>query len=186
VARRKQSITQRSFTLGEISADFLEGDDLEARQNSLRSAKNIRITASRTPKGRPGLVYRSTVATAEDVVEIRPATGLVFGLVVKDASLEIINSSAAVVQTFGSVPWSDASEVWIEAFRERTVIGGPTFLYILTYNGSWSFAPFAFQTVAGGEVAQPYWPYRTDVTSRPPAVTGAITLTSSPALWPTA
>lgn len=183
MARRKQSITQRSFTLGEISADFLEGDDLEARQNSLRSAKNIRITASRTPKGRPGLVYRSTVATAEDVVEIRPATGLVFGLVVKDASLEIINSSAAVVQTFGSVPWSDASEVWIEAFRERTVIGGPTFLYILTYNGSWSFAPFAFQTVAGGEVAQPYWPYRTDVTIRPSAVTGAITLTSSAALW---
>lgn len=183
MARRKQAITQRSFTLGEISKDFLEGDDLEARQNSLRGAMNVRITTSRTPKGRPGLVHRSVVATAEDVVEIRPATGLVFGLVVKDGSLDIIDSTAAVVQTFGSVPWTDASDVWIEAFRERTVIGGPTFLYVLTYNGTWSFAPYVFQTVAGGELAQPYWPYRTDVTIRPSAVTGAITLTASAALW---
>ena len=34
----KRTITQRSFALGEIIGDFLEGDDLEVRQNSMREA----------------------------------------------------------------------------------------------------------------------------------------------------
>lgn len=183
MARRRQTVTQRSFALGELIDSFLEGDDLEARRASVRSCTNIRVTSARTAKARPGTLYRASVPTAEDVVEIRPANDVVFGLVVKDNALDIINSSGVVVQSFGSVPWVDASDVWIEPFRERTILGGSTFLYVLTYSGSWSLTAFSFQTVAGGELAQPYWPYRTDVTIRPSAVTGAITLTASAALW---
>lgn len=111
MARRKQAITQRDFSLGVLNEDFLEGDDLEARQKSMRGGLNIRVTSSRTPKGSAGLFYRSNLGTAEDVIEIRPATGLVFGLIVKDTSLDIIDANANVVQTFASVPWSDASGV---------------------------------------------------------------------------
>lgn len=184
VVSRKQAFTQRDFSLGVLNEDFLEGDDLEARQKSMRSGLNIRITSSRTPKGRPGLFYRSDIGTAEDVIEIRPATGMAFGLVIKDTSLDIIDAGANVVQTFASVPWTDATGVWVESFRERTVIGSAGFLYILTYTaGAWSLTPWTFQTIAGGEMAQPYWAYRQDVTIRPSAVTGNITLTASGALW---
>lgn len=184
MARRKQAITQRDFTLGVLNEDFLEGDDLEARQRSMRGGLNVRITSSRTPKGRAGTFYRASVGTAEDVIEIRPATSLAFGLIVKDTSLDIIDQNANVVQTFASVPWSDASGVWVESFRERTVIGGETFLYVLTYTaGTWALAPWTFQTIAGGEIAQPYWAYRTDRTIQPSAVTGNITVTASGSLW---
>ena len=184
MARRKQAITQRDFSLGVLNEDFLEGDDLEARQKSMRGGLNIRVTSSRTPKGRAGLFYRSNLGTAEDVIEIRPATGLVFGLIVKDTSLDIIDANANVVQTFASVPWSDASGVWVESFRERTVIGAETFLYVLTYTaGTWSLTSWVFETGAGGEIAQPYWVYRNDVTIRPSAVTGNITVTASGPVW---
>lgn len=175
----KKTITQRSFALGEIIDDFLEGDDLEARQSSLRDGLNIRITAARTAKARHGTFYRKSVSTAEDVIEIRPATDSVFGLILNDASLVIIDESATTVHTINSVPWSDASTVWVEPFRERTVIGGPFGLYVLTYTGSWSLAPMTFATTAGNGLAQPYWAYRTDITMRPSATTGNITLTAS-------
>ena len=146
----------------------------------MRGGLNIRVTSFRTPKGRAGLFYRSNLGTAEDVIEIRPGTGLVFGLIVKDTSLDIIDANANVVQTFASVPWSDASGVWVESFRERTVIGAETFLYVLTYTaGTWSLTSWVFETGAGGEIAQPYWVYRNDVTIRPSAVTGNITVTAS-------
>lgn len=184
MARVKDTVTQRNFALGELMESFLEGDDLEAKQASMRGALNVKITNSRTPAARPGMVWKKAVPTAEDVVEIRPGNGLVFGLIVRDASLEIIDASAVVVHNINSVPWTDAATVWIEPFRERTVIGGPFGLYTLTYSGgSWSLAAFVFTQTAGGELAQPYWPYRTDITLLPSATTGAITLTTSGAFW---
>ena len=186
VARLKSTITQRNFSLGEIIEDFLEADDTDARRSSLRDGLNIRVTNARTAKGRPGMFYRRTLTTAQDAFEIRPGTGLVYGLIVNNASLEIIDANMTLVTTFSSVPWTDASTVWVEPFRERTVIGCPNGIYVLTYSGSWSFAPMAFETTAGGEIAQPYWAYRTDVTIQPSAVTGAITITASGAVWSSA
>lgn len=184
MARLKGTQTQRSFALGEILDSFLESDDLDARKNSMRRARNVRITSSRTPAGRYGTFWRADIGTAEDVIEIRPEDGTVFGLVLEDNAIKIIDESAAVVHTVGSVPWTDSSVVWVEPFRERTIIGGPTFLKVLTYSsGSWSFGDLTFPDLPGGERAQPYWAYRTDVTVQPSALTGSITLTASGALW---
>lgn len=179
----KKTITQRSFALGEINDDFLEADDLEARQGSVRTGLNVRITNARTAKARHGTFYRKTVSTAEDVIEIRPTTDLVFGLILNDTSLVIIDSTAATVHTINSVPWTDASTVWVEPFRERTVFGGPFGIYTLTYDGSWSLAAMTFATTAGNSLAQPYWAYRKDITMRPSAATGNITVTASAAFW---
>lgn len=183
MARLKQAFTQRNFALGEILEDFLEGDDLEARQASMRKASNVRVTNARTVKARHGTIYRRNVGTAEDVIEVRPASGIAFGLILKDDALEIIDETSTLVQTISSVPWTDSETVWIEPFRDRTVIGGPFGLYVLTYTGTFALAAMTFALTSGAEIAQPYWAYRTDVTIQPSAVTGAITLTASGALW---
>ncbi len=184
VARVKRTLTQRNFTLGELKEDFLEGDDLEARQQAMRSGLNTRITTARSVKARGGTRWRRTLGTANDVVEIRPGPGLIFGLIVNNTSLDIIDENADIVHSEASVPWSDATSVWIEPFREQTVIGGPWGLYILTYgSGLWSFDPFAYELAAGGEKAQPYWAFIKDATIQPSAQTGYVTITASLPIW---
>lgn len=184
MARTKRTITQRNFTLGELREDFLEGDDLEARAAAVRGGLNTRITTARTIKTRDGTRYRRTLGTANDVLEVRPGPGLIFGLVINDASLEIIDSDAGIVHTEASVPWTDASDVWVEPFREQTVIGGSWGLYVLTYDaGTWSLDPYAFDEVSGAELAQPYWSFEKDVTITPSARSGSITVTASQNVW---
>lgn len=184
MARVKRTITQRDFSRMEVREDFLEGDDLELRAQSLMSAQNMRALASRGAEVRPGTFYSRTLSTARDVVEIRPASGLTYGLLVNDTSLEILDVSEKVVATLSPVPWADASTVWVEGFRSKTVIGGAWGLYVLTYDaGSWSLAPFAFEPSAGGELAQPYWAFEQEITVQPSALTGTITLTASSGIW---
>lgn len=180
----KQTVTQRSFLLGEMREEFLEADDLEARGQSLRRGENIRITAARTISGRPGTRHRRTVGAAYDLVELRPETGLEFGLLVNDSSLEIITSDGSLVQTISPVPWTSGSEVWVEPFREDTVIGGAWGLKTLTYaGGAWTFTDFSFADTTDSGLAQPYWSFYDDVQIQPSATSGAITVTASSAVW---
>jgi hypothetical protein len=179
----KRTITQRSFLLGELREDFLEAKDLDLRLQSVRKGLNARISATRTIKARPGSLNMRTLTTARDVVELRPQTDLVFGLIVNDTSLEIIDEDARIIQTIGSVAWTDASTVWVEPFREITVIGCPQGLYMLLYTGTWSLTAFVFADATGGEIAQPYWSFRGDVQVTPSATSGNITLTATQGIW---
>jgi hypothetical protein len=164
--------------------DFLEADDLEARQQSLRKAENLRITAARTVTARPGTRYRRTLGTAYDLVSLRPEDGSEFGLLVNDTSLEILDSSGAVVSTITPVPWTDASQVWVEPFRDETVLGGAWGMNLLTYDaGLWSMGDFAFADSTDGGLAQPYWAFYDSVRIRPSAISGAITVTADAPIW---
>lgn len=184
MARVKRTVTQRDMSLMEVREDFLEADDLEMRLQSLRRAKNVRPLATRVVEVRPGSFYRRALSDADDVIEIRPESGLSFGLIVNDTSLEILDPRARIIHTESSVPWSDATEVWVEPFRDKTIIGGAWGLYTLTYDeGAWTFAPLSFDEGVGGEVQQPYWSFRGDVTVQASAVTGTITLTASLPIW---
>jgi len=180
----KQIVTQRSFVLGEMREEFLEADDLEIRQQSLRRAENVRITAARTPAARPGTRYRRTVGTAADVISLRPESGLEFGLLVSDDALEIINSDGSLQATISPVPWVSAEDVWVEPFSEDTVIGGAWGLKILTYAvGNWSMSDFAFADTTDSAIAQPYWAFYEDVQIQPSATSGAITVTATKPIW---
>jgi hypothetical protein len=120
-----------------------------------------------------------TLGTAGDLVELRPASGEVFGLIVNDTSLQIIDNAANLIQTISGVAWSDASTVWVEPFREQTVIGCPEGLFVLAYDGTWTLAAFVFAEAAGTEVAQPYWSFRGDTQIRPSGLTGSVTVTAT-------
>lgn len=182
---RKRTITQRSFIYGEIREDFLEADDLELRGASVRGGLNCRITAARTLEARPGFaLMRQMDSTTRDVIEIQPETGLLYGIVITDTALQIIDNTARLVKTISPVPWFDASTVWVEPFRERTVIGGIWGMRILNYlDGAWSLDDFQWAGAAGNELAQAYWSFRGDVQITPSALTGSITITATQALW---
>jgi hypothetical protein len=169
--------------MGEMREEFLEADDLEVRQQSLRLARNVRITSARTLAARPGTIHRRTVGTAYDLVPLRPGAGLEFGLLVNDDSLEIIATDGSLLQTISPVPWTDGSEVWVEPFREDTVIGGAWGLKILNYaSGTWSMTDFTFADTTDSGIAQPYWAFYEDVRIQPSAATGAVTITASSAI----
>lgn len=180
----KTTVTQRSFLFGEMREDFLEADDLEARQQSLRRALNIRITAARTIIGRPGMSYRRTVGMANDLISLRPTAGLEFGLLVNDDSLEIISTDGNLLQTIMPVAWTSAEDVWVEPFREETVIGGAWGINILRYDaGIWSLEEFTFAETTDSGVAQPYWAFYNDVQIQPSAALGAVTITATAGIW---
>ncbi|PZQ99208.1 MAG: hypothetical protein DI533_00425 [Cereibacter sphaeroides] len=181
----KRTITQRNFSLGELREDFLEADDLDMRAGSVRGGENCRVTATRALTARPGLAFMREMTTGtQDLIELRPETGAFFGLVINDASLQIINSEARLITTIFPVPWTDGSAVWVEPFRERTVLGGAWGMRILNYfDGTWSLDPFSFAEAAGSEIAQPYWSFRGDVQIQPSALGGTVTITATLPIW---
>lgn len=184
MARTKRTVTQRSFMLGECREDLLEGDDLEIRQNSCWKASNVRVAATRIMVARPGFRYVRTLGAAHDLIELRPSTGEVFGLIVNDTSLQIILPTGTISTTLSSVPWTDASTVWVEPYSDETVIGGPFGLYVLSVsNNVWSLAPFTFDDAPSGQLAQPYWAYTDNVSIQPSATDGEITVTASSPVW---
>lgn len=177
---------QRDFTYMEVREDLLERDDTDIRKGSLQSALNMRGLATGAAEARPGLLYRRTLLEADNVYEISPTTGQRFGLVIRSASLEIIDENANRVKEFDTVPWTSAGgTIWVSPFREKVILGnGKEGIWELCYNGGdWKLNNFTFEPAPGGELAQPYWAYEQNVTIRPSAETGSITVTASDPIW---
>ncbi len=190
----KQALTQRSFILGQPREEFLEAADIDLTDNSLRVAENVRIKATRTIAQRPGTervaqyAPSATLTTPKTAHEIRPADGLVYGL-------EITFTSAVVVDADGATVWSaslpggtmsslEVASLWVAPFGYETIIGTGSRMLMLTYNGTtFSIAAFTFDVGPGASLAQPYWSYVSGVTLTPSALTGAITVTASAALF---
>lgn len=179
----KATITQRGFSLGETRPGFLEAKDLEIRAKSVRGGKNCKVTATQTMRKRGGTWFVAETDAA-DLVEIRPVSGLVFGLLISDGAFRVIDQTGHVIYENLSAPWGAASSVWVEPFRDETLIGSAIGLHSLTYdNGVWSLAPFQFDAAPGGTIAQPYWAFEKDITVRPSGRTGSVTLTASRAIF---
>ena len=185
MARVKTTLMQRDFSLMAVRSDFLEADDLEARQASLKSALNVRALATRAIENRPGTFYgRELASTARKIKEIRPAAGIIYAIIIGDDRLQVVDDSADEVYLNSSVPWTDGAGVWVESFRSTTVIGGDFGLYTLEYDdGSWTFSEFAFSDGPGGELLQPYWSFHSGTTIQPSDVTGTVTVTASGFFW---
>lgn len=185
MAKSKKTVMQRAFTFMELREDFLERDDVEVRGQSLKGARNMKALQTGAAEARPGLEFVRTLSDADDIIEIRPATGLKFGMVIDDNSLEIIDGNGDIVFSVTSVPWSDAQNVWINRFRQKTIFGSETGgIYVLSYSsGVWAFEAFAFADASGGELSQAYWAFEDTATIQPSALNGSVTVTSTKAIW---
>lgn len=181
MARIKQSVVQRDFSIMEIREDFLDADGEEMRARSLRGAQNLRSMTTRVAQARPGSVYLRNFPGAVSATEIRPADGLTFGVVIRSGGLTIVNEAGATVRVFDRSAWGDGTTIWVTPSRERTFIGHPIDgIHVLTYgDGNWTLAPWQFSTAEGGEIAQPYWAFHRNAGIRPSGRTGSITITAS-------
>lgn len=183
MARRKQTLTQRSFALMEVREDALELDGEELRAKSVQGALNMRALVTGAMEARPGLVFDGFVGS-ERAYEVEPVPGVRFMLYVKNTSLELIPEDTGTYANITSgIPWSDADTVWVEPFRKRVVVGSDAGIVLLTYDAdatTWSLSDWEFGGAAGGELAQPYWAYEPEITITPSALTGSsITVTAS-------
>lgn len=177
----KQTITQRSFIIGEPREEFLEADDLDLRLASLRRAENVRIKATRTIDQKLGSWFRRLLASDLPIFEVRPNFGEVYAVEIRSTGVAIWDVQGNQVFTSSAYSLGDVTKVWVEDFGKNIVIGAPTGLYTLTYTASsvWSLAPFSFAAAPGGQLAQPYWSFVQNITMTPSALTGAITVTAS-------
>lgn len=179
MARSKVSIPQRSFAYGELRPEFLEGDDLDFRQQSLQGAENARILATRIATSRPGLFFARTLdTTTKEVFEFEPVSDQRFAIVIQDALLLVLDENASEVVRFTGVPWSASTDVW-HVDMGSYILFGPAGLYALEYSdGTWTFGEFSFRQRISGEVATPFWAFEKSVEIQPSDVTGNVTITA--------
>lgn len=185
MARFKQSVVQRDFSLMELREDFLDADGEEMRARSLRGGLNMRAMTTRVAQARPGSFYARNFSGAVSVTEIRPADGKIFGVVIRNQGLTIIDPSGDTVATFSRSAWGNGKSIWVAAARERTFIGHPEAgISVLRYeNGSWSLNAWTFSQAEGGEIAQPYWAFNKDVSIKPSGRGGIITIDASKSVF---
>lgn len=184
MARIKQTIMQRSFAFMEVREDVLEGDDLELRQTSLQKARNMRSLATRAIEARPGTFFEKNATGATDTIEINPTSDLKFGLIIGDDYLQIIDENGFVVENISPVPWTSEDTIWVEPFREETIVGGTFGMYRLLYeDGVWYSDEFVFEASTGGDIAQPYWSFEKNVAIRPSGKVGNIVVDASAPVW---
>lgn len=177
----KRSYKQANFQLMGVREDLLEADDIDARGQSLREAKNLRALASRAVEGRPGSTFLADLTGYDQLFEIRPADGLVYTLAVATDKLLVADSGGAPIFELNSVPWPDLDGFWVQTFREKTILGhGVAGIFVLELSqGNWTLSPFVFDAAPGGDTAQPYWVFTEGIELTPSSRTGAITLTAS-------
>lgn len=177
----KQTITQRSFVIGEPREEFLEADDLDLRLASLRKGQNVRIKATRTVDQRLGSVFKREIDSNLPIFEIRPTFAETYAVVIEENRLVLWDEDGAEVYSDSTYNFGDVTKVWVEGFGKETVIGSANGIFTLTYVsfGVWTLAEFTFADAPGGELAQPYWSFVQGITMQPSATTGNITLTAS-------
>lgn len=179
MARRKSAIPQKDFSLGEVRPDAIERDDTDLVGRSLQQAENTMITSTGAIENRPGSFYLVT-AGGDDGVEIAPADGVRFAMVITPGGVEIYTEQGRLSASFSGAPWAAGENVWVNDIGDVILIGSSVSApYALDYTkGVFTFGAMAFFVGAGGTIAQPYWAYEPDVKITPSALTGAITVTA--------
>ncbi len=179
MARRKSTIAQKDFSLGEVRPDALERDDTDLVNRSLQTAENTLITSTGAIENRPGSFYLATVG-GDEGIEITPADGVRFIMVVVPGGVEIYTEQGILATSFTGAAWLAGEDVWTNDIGDVILIGSQTSKpFALSYDkGVFTFGALAFFTGAGNSIAQPYWPYEPGVKITPSALTGSITVTA--------
>jgi hypothetical protein len=183
----KQTITQRSFVIGEPREEFLEADDLDLRLASLRKARNVRIKATRTIDQKLGSWFQRPLFYNVLQFEVRPTNDETYVLDIGSTAIEVRDQNGITKFSNYVTNFGDKNKIWVQGFSKDIIIGCANGLFRLRYTSasSWSLSAFSFAAAPGGELAQPYWSFVQGITLQPSALTGAITLTASQAVFTT-
>ncbi len=198
MAARKETITQKDFSLGAVRPEAVERDDTPLVQQSTKVALNTIKLSTGSIEGRPGLVHKGTT-DAKRGVEVDLGSGRVYDIHVVPDGVIVYGSDGAAVASFTSNTWDDlakkfgsgtfaTSEFWTIADPDTSsiLIGAQAYpIHALTVDpaGVWQFGEFAYAQSASGIVNQPYWNYYTGVKITPSGRSGSITVTADSAIW---
>ena len=180
MARVKQSISQRDWSFGEISDDFLERDDTEVIQRSARRIRNMRVTKAGSLTTRPGTEAVEDTPGACAFTEARRSTGEERMIVPTPGGIRIIRRNGLSASISG-LPWSEADlcDLWIKESGNEILIGSKKHRPYVLKVDNLSAAPFAFEQGLDGSTAQPYYSFQPGVTIQPSATSGPVTVTAS-------
>lgn len=180
MARRKATVPQKDFSLGEVRPESIERDDVELIERSLQRAENTLMLATGGIESRPGSFYLATI-NGDQGVEIEPADGVLFNLVLVPGGVEIYNEDGSLHDSFSGAPWSLSENLWVVPTGDITIIGSDqSHPHVLTYSeGVFTFGEMDFSGGPGDAIHQGYWPYERGVLITPSARTGSITITAS-------
>jgi hypothetical protein len=173
---------QRDFSLLQTKIDFLERDDLDLRNRSLRQARNVQATISGAVEARPGTQFIREIPNGTTLwEEIWPENDVKRFVYASDTDLYVMEEDGTIDFTTSSVGWTSADDLWMAKFRDQVVIGHPTTgMQVLSYNGgAWSLDDWTFATTSQGESAQPFWSFNPGTSITPSADSGSITVTAT-------
>lgn len=155
-----QLIAQRDFSAGQLDETALRADDTDIMRAGLRTARNVRILASRSLRRRPG--RRVLFPTTGICEKIRPAAGVEWYMAMEAGSITFRSDTLSTAQSFNALPWTQAMLPEL-----RWVESGGTVIFahqnmrpqVFNYNrltGMWSYNPFSFSVDPNGSVRQPF------------------------------
>lgn len=197
MARRKETIWQRDFSLGSVRPEAAERDDTALVELSVKEAKNTITLSTGQLEARPGTIHLSS-ALGEHAFEVDLGGGSVYDLNIDDDGLTLYSGDATEEHTVTAFDWENVTggygspsfadiRFWVmpDPDRAAIIIGSQYFpMQSLSYDGSsWSFGAYEFsETPAGAQNISFYRHYRS-VNVQPSARTGTITVTADTAIW---
>uniref|UniRef100_A0A9E7ZMN4 Uncharacterized protein n=1 Tax=Bosea sp. NBC_00436 TaxID=2969620 RepID=A0A9E7ZMN4_9HYPH len=186
-----QIIAQRDMSAGQIDPTALRADDTEIMRAGLRTARNVRILASRGVARRPG--RRALFATTGICEKVRPAAGVEWYMEVEAGSITFRSDNLTVALRFNGLPWTTAMLTEL-----RWVESGGTVIFahqgmrpqVFSYDrltNSWIASAFLFSVDPNGSTRQPFHNFYlgSGVTMTPSGRSGLILVNfSGPVLSP--
>jgi hypothetical protein len=175
-----QIVAQRDFSAGQIDETALRADDTDIMRAGLRTAKNVRILASRGLRRRPG--RRVLFPTTGICEKVRPAAGAEWFMDIEAGRITFRSLSLTSALRFEGLPWT------AEMLKDlRWVESGGTVIFahqamrpqVFSYDrlaNSWSASEFSFSVDPNGSTRQPFHNFYlgTGVTMTPSDRSGTI------------
>lgn len=176
---------RNNFSAGEIGPEYLQRNQDELLNRSLRTGQNVVLLNAGGLKRRPGSTLLTTVAGGLNRLEFLDLSGDTLFIV------NFINTACQIYDTDGVLRHAVTGAPWVaDDLADMTIINGEDRLYIVSENfapqvllfvaGTFTLNPLTFAAGIGGQKRQPYWRFAEQgVTLQPSATTGSVTLTFS-------
>lgn len=184
-----QMIRQRDFSSGEADPDAIRRDDVEVLKYAVRYARNMSTTHTGALIRRPGrtLLFEESGI----IMDFKPFDDIAYRVVFIDGGVRIRTQDGAVVASL-SAAWTatDLDSLVFEPMDNEIFIAWPGRTKVITIAEgtlAWSIDDYEFKTGIDGGIRVPFYrfPVTSDITLKPSAVTGSITVTfSAPVLGP--